>query len=67
VRRPARRKLDPTELSWIIEGQMSGKYPIRMFPRPESPSSQVIPLPEAKVQISGEGDSEIKKQGIGEK
>ena len=36
MRRPARRKLDPSEISWIIEGQISGKYPIRMFSLTES-------------------------------
>lgn len=67
MRRPARRPLDPTELSWIIEQKILGIIPIRMFPPPESPSSQVIPLLGASEPASEEGEAEITKQSIGKK
>ncbi len=55
---PARRPLDPTELSWILEQKILGKIPIRMFPRPESPSQESIPpsLSEETVQEHVEPD-----------
>jgi hypothetical protein len=28
-----RRPLEPSEISWIIEGKIRGTIPIRMFPR----------------------------------
>jgi len=62
VPRPARRPLDPTELSWILELKILGKLPIRMFSSPESPVSQVTPFPKADKQNSEDIESEEREQ-----
>jgi hypothetical protein len=41
--RSGRRPLDPSEVSWILEGKIRGTIPIRLFPRPcEDPPDQEI-------------------------
>lgn len=63
--RPARRPLDPTELSWILELKILGKLPIRMFPRLESASPPAVPDTIADAPVPDEADGEAQKHIAG--
>jgi hypothetical protein len=62
VPRPARRPLDPTELSWIIELKILGKLPIRMFPPMESALPKAAPEKVADVPPPEEAEGEVQKR-----
>ncbi len=63
-----KRPLEPSEISWILEGKIRGTIPIRMFPHPGSGAAVIcekhreeiaahviIPICDDEHEISGFG------------
>jgi hypothetical protein len=58
-----RRPLEPSEVSWILEGKIRGTIPVRMFPRPTCDSKQCsccAPLA-AGTRKAVDGANEVQK------